>query len=86
MKQLALSLVAVVWLAGCDSLAKMNQTMLQQGRPIAMYTLPDCAGYVVQSGMVVPVGQRMEALDQICLALTRQKPAAAAEPASAASK
>jgi predicted small secreted protein len=70
MKLTALILAAAL-LSGCSTVAGLNQQVLAQGKPIAMFTLPDCAGYVVQSGLVVPVGQRMEMLDQICIALTR---------------
>ena len=79
----AIVVLALV-LAGCSTTGAVSQAMLQQGKPIAMYTLPDCAGYVVQSGLVLPVGQRLEALGQICLQLTRA--AAASAAASGASK
>lgn len=81
--QALLGAAAAAALTGCNTLGAVNQAVLAQGRPVAMFTLPDCAGWVVQAGLPMPVGQRMEALDQICLALMRkpEPPAAAASAA-----
>ena len=53
--------------AGFSGLAAQNQATLAQGKPIAMCTLA-CECFVVQSGLPIPFGQRMDELDGLCKA------------------
>ena len=58
-------------LSGCSSLSGMNQAILSQGEPIAMCRLSTAEGYIVQSGLPIPIGQRFKEIDSLCSALRK---------------
>ena len=62
------AILSTMLLAGCGSLVQQNADvagLLAAGKPVPMWGA-DCAGYVVQSGLPLPLGQRMTALDRLC--------------------
>lgn len=62
---IVITILAAALLAGCATQSAQVQAALDAGKPIVMCTLHGQA-YVVQSGLPVPLGQRMAEIDAMC--------------------
>ena len=67
---LKLTLPLLALLGGCSTLNAVSVDMLRAGTPIVMCMLSGDA-YVVQSGLPVPVGQRLPEADSLCAGLKK---------------
>lgn len=65
MKLVIVIAICLLLLAGCATQSAQVQAALDAGKPIVMCTLHGQA-YVVQSGLPVPLGQRMAEIDAMC--------------------